>query len=136
MNRVLVDTGPLLAILLDTEQHHAACVRYFLDSGARLATCWPVLTEAAWLLQNRPDIFANLLATVEKRGLEILPLSADDVPYIATLMRRYRNLRLQLADAALVHLANRERIDTIFTLDRRDFSIVRGAHGKRFTLVP
>ena len=125
-----------MAILLETEQHHAACAHYFRNSGARLVTCWPVLTEAAWLLQNRPDILRSLLHTVEKRGLEILSLSADDVPQIAELLNRYRNIRIQLADAALVHLANRERIDTIFTLDKRDFSVVRGAHGKRFTLVP
>ena len=36
----------------------------------------------------------------------------------------------RLADAALVHLAERENIDTIFTLDRRDFSIYRTASNR------
>jgi predicted nucleic acid-binding protein len=45
-------------------------------------------------------------------------------------------LRIQLADASLVHLANREGIENMFTLDRRDFSVLRLAHGKRLHLIP
>jgi uncharacterized protein len=45
-------------------------------------------------------------------------------------------MRPQLADASLVHLANRESIDTIFTLDRRNFSVYRSARNRRFRLIP
>jgi predicted nucleic acid-binding protein len=46
------------------------------------------------------------------------------------------DLGIQLADASLVHLANREGIDTIFTLDRRDFSVMRKAGGRKLRLLP
>ena len=36
----------------------------------------------------------------------------------------------------LVHVAEREGIDTVFTLDRRDFSVYRLPRGKQFTIVP
>lgn len=78
----------------------------------------------------------QLLSTVNTNLLELLPLSGSEAKEIATLMARYKDLRPQFADACLVHLAQREQIDTIFTLDRRDFSVYR-AHGKRpFQLVP
>jgi hypothetical protein len=51
-------------------------------------------------------------------------------------MHRYRDARLQLADAALVHLAEREGIRTVFTLDRRDFSIVRLKRNRALKIVP
>ena len=51
-------------------------------------------------------------------------------------MKRYAQLRPQLADAALVYLADREKIDTIFTLERRDFSAYRPARRTRFRLQP
>jgi len=51
-------------------------------------------------------------------------------------MASYANLRPQLADAALVYLANRDDIDTIFTLDRRDFSVYRSAKNRPFRIVP
>jgi predicted nucleic acid-binding protein len=51
-------------------------------------------------------------------------------------MRKYKALRPQLADAVLIHLADREQIDTIFTLDRRDFSVYRTKRGGRFRLLP
>jgi predicted nucleic acid-binding protein len=38
-------------------------------------------------------------------------------------MKKYASLQAQFTDAMLVHLANRENIETIFTLDRRDFSV-------------
>jgi hypothetical protein len=49
---------------------------------------------------------------------------------------KYRSLGIQLADASLLHLGNRERIDTVFTLDRRDFGVVRPATGKKLRLIP
>jgi predicted nucleic acid-binding protein len=51
-------------------------------------------------------------------------------------MKKYEDLRPQFADAALVYLAHREKIDAIFTLDRRDFSIYRNGRGRPFHLVP
>jgi len=51
-------------------------------------------------------------------------------------MKRYEDIRPQLADAALVYLANREQIDTIFTLDQRDFAIYRSGRNRAFNIVP
>ena len=51
-------------------------------------------------------------------------------------MRRYQGIRPQLADAAIVYLAEREGIDTIFTLDRRDFSVYRSARKRPFRILP
>ena len=48
---------------------------------------------------------------------------AAEAGAIAEVMKRYQDIRPQLADAALVYLAGREGIDTIFTLDRRDFGV-------------
>lgn len=55
---------------------------------------------------------------------------------IAMIMDRFASLRPQFADAMLVYLAHRESIDTIFTLDRRDFSVYRTARKKPFRLLP
>jgi hypothetical protein len=49
------------------------------------------------------------------------------------LMAKYESLRPQLADAALAYLAEREGIDTIFTLDRRDFPCTAVAASTDFT---
>lgn len=63
------------------------------------------------------------------------PLSSF-LPGIAAILAKYAGLGIQLADASLVHLANREGIETMFTLDRRDFGVLRLAHGKKLRLIP
>ncbi len=133
---VLVDAGPLVAIIRSSEQHHAACRAALRDIQPPLVTCWPVLTEAAYLLRDRPDEVLALLRSIRGGFLELAPLDAHDLPSIAGVLEKYGDLKLQLADACLVHLANREGIDTIFTLDRRDFSTVRKATGTAMTIVP
>lgn len=134
--RILLDTGPLVALLNAADSHHRLCAETFAALTPPLFTCWPVLTEAAWLLrkQHRP---VDRLAEAHAAGLiELLPLESEGLADIAAVMRRYEDAGLQLADAALAHLAEREGISTVFTLDRRDFSIIRLKRKRPLTIIP
>lgn len=134
--RILLDTGPLVAILSREDLHHQACVDVLHGIAGPLLSCWPVMTEAAWLLRQSPRAVQQLLGSTEAGFLELLPLTGAEAKNIAALMKRYESIRPQLADAALVHLAGREGIDTIFTLDRRDFSIYRTSRRRSFRILP
>jgi predicted nucleic acid-binding protein len=134
--RVLLDTGPLVALLAAGDGHHLVCVETFARLSPPLLTCWPVLTEAAWILrkQHRP---LDRMAEAHAAGMfDLLPLEADSLAEIAAVMRRYETLGLQLADAALAYLAERENIRTVFTLDRRDSSIIRVKRNRPLKLIP
>jgi uncharacterized protein len=134
--QVLVDTGPIVAILVQSDEHHLACVEQLRHMRAPLLTCWPVITEAAWLLRSYPQAIRRLLSSFNGRPFEIVPLDGSDLAGISTILTKYQALRLQLADASLLHLANRDGIENIFTLDRRDFGVLRLAHGKKLRLIP
>jgi predicted nucleic acid-binding protein len=136
MRRVLADIGPLVAILSRRDQYHRACVEALREMPGPLFTCWPVITEAAWLLRRDPTAVAQLLHSLDTGFLELLPLTTADAKPIAAILKKYRDIRIQLADAALVHLAARDGVDTIFTLDQRDFSVYRLPRGKAFRIVP
>jgi uncharacterized protein len=133
VKRVLVDTEPIVALLLTTDASQRG-VDELKSVSPLLFTCWPVLTEAAWLLRGRP--VAALLRAVADGIFRILQLDETDAEGIVSVMNSYPKLRPQLADATLVHLARREGIDAIFTLDRRDFSVLRGNRGRSFRKLP
>ena len=138
--RVLLDTGPLVAILSSRDQHHAACVNALHQLPGPLLSCWPVITEAVWLLRSYPPAVQQLLRSCfsGKPGgfLELLPLAGAEAGAVANVMKEYHEIRPQLADAALVYLAHREGIDTIFTLDRRDFAVYRSPGKRAFRILP
>ena len=73
---------------------------------------------------------------MEAGFIELLPLAGTEAKAIGAVMKKYESTRLQLADVALVYLAARERIETIFTLDRRDFSLYRMGRRRAFRIVP
>jgi hypothetical protein len=136
VTRILVDTGPLVAILSREDEHHAACVKALRDLPGPLLSCWPIITEATWLLRSSPRAVQQLVRSVDNGFLELLPLAGSEAAAIVGILKRYEDIGPQLADAALVHLADREKIETIFTLDRRDFSIYRTASRRLFRIVP
>lgn len=136
MKRVLVDTGPLVAILSRTDEHHKVCVQALRVLPGPLFSCWPVITEAAWLLPAYPRAVQQLLKSIGNGFVELLPLASTESKAIADVMKHYENIRPQLADATLVDLADRDGIDTIFTLDQRDFSVYRSARKRPFRIIP
>ena len=136
-DRVLVDTGPLVAIFSARDAFHKTCVAQLAALARPMLTCWPVVTEALWMLRGRPDAARRLLGSFEVDGLlRFAPLDESDLPGIARILAVYANIRPQLADAALVHLAEREDQHTIFTLDRRDFSIYRISGDRALHVIP
>jgi predicted nucleic acid-binding protein len=134
--RILLDTGPLVALLASTDSRHQLCVDTFATLPPPLFTCWPVLTEAAWLLRKQHRPIERLAQAHAARLFELLPLDGDSLTEIAAIMRRYEDSGIQFADAALAHLADRENIRTVFTLDRRDFSIIRLKRNRALRLLP
>ena len=125
-----------MAILSAADQYHDKCVEQLRSITGPLLTCWPIITEAAWLLRAYPRAVELLLSSFHGAPFQLLPLDEADFAGIVAVLAKYRGLGIQLADACLVQLANREGIETIFTLDRRDFGVLRLARGKRFRLIP
>ena len=70
MNRVLLDTGPLVAILSERDEHHDECVEQLRQLTPPLLTCWPVITEAAWLLRLDVTAVQRMLAGFDVGLLE------------------------------------------------------------------
>jgi len=134
--QTLIDTGPIVAILDPREEHHAACVDVLRNLGESPCTCWPVITEAMWLLRGSHIGQKKLLESLETGVMRLLPLDETSVPKLELLLDQYASLRPQIADLCLVHLADRESIQTVFTLDRRDFSVYRYRGRGAFRLLP
>jgi predicted nucleic acid-binding protein len=133
---ILVDTGPLVALIHEDDNEHRICKDTFLTFSEPLGTVWPVLTEALYLLNFSWEGQNALCEMIQVGAVEILPLGTDDVDRMRELMRKYRDLPMDLADAALVRVAERERLRRIFTLDRRDFQIYRPSRIGRFAIFP
>ena len=134
--RVLIDTGPIIAILSEDDEHHNRCSEALAVLAPPLFTCWPVITEAAWILRKRPDSVAKMFEGFTGGLFDLISITAADLPAIAAMMKRYESAGLQLADAALARLAERENIRTVFTTDRRDFSIIRLKRNRTLKLIP
>jgi predicted nucleic acid-binding protein len=133
---MLTDAGPLVALIHRDDQSHAACRRAFRALGEPLVTVWPAFTEAMYLLQFSWHAQDALWQLVEREVLRFLTLDESDVPRLRELMEQYHDLPMDLADAALVRAAERERLDVVFTLDRRHFGVYRPRGIGRLRLVP
>lgn len=133
---ILIDAGPLVAIVDADDQHHAECVATLEGVREPLATVWPPIVEAMYLLTDLPKAREALWQMLERGGVQLLPLDITDAPRMRELMDKYADRSMDLADAALLRAAEREGIRKIFTVDRRDFSIYRLNNRTRPTLLP
>jgi len=136
INRAVADTGPLVAIVRKREKAHKKCSAALKVIRPPMLTCWPILTEAAWLLRKEPGGFKALAGMLDSGLIRLAPLDETAIPWIVAFLDRYASARPDLADAALMYLAEREGIDTVFTLDRRDFSIYRTTDGRALSIIP
>ena len=118
------------------DNDHAVCVDVLKSLRRPLLTTWMPVTEAMYLLDISVAAQGALLEIVERGVLKVISLGAEDLPSIRALINKYSDQPMDFADASLVHVANRERLHEIFTLDRRDFGVYRLKQNRSFTILP
>jgi predicted nucleic acid-binding protein len=136
--KVLADSGPFAALFNARDSYHHQALRYFEKSAPKLRflTTWEVVSEVMYFLDfsaNAQADFLQWLHTCHAKGLmEIAGLTPDDLPGLSTMLRKYADRPMDLADASLVWLANATGVTDIITIDRADFAVYRTAKRKAF----
>lgn len=112
-----MDTGPLVAYFNRGDRWHRWVVEQMAALHPPLVTCEPVITEACFLIHRAGGRPEDLIRKLGQRGLEIGIDLEDDASGIESLMRRYADTPMSLADACLVRLTERLPDCRLFTLD-------------------
>lgn len=132
---VLLDTGPLVALLSSADAAHGHAVRLFDQCQPPLRTCEAVLAEACFLLRKVDRRAPAEVAALGRRGLFTVGLAVDaHWAGIEAVLTRYADRPMSLADACLVRMAEVHNEPRILTFDR-DFSVYRWGRNKRFDVL-
>ena len=132
----VIDTGAILALLDRNDRWHEPCKNVFRLMRLPLLTSQAVLTELFHLVgDSRADM--ELAWKFVRSGALVLGTIEDaELPQLHTLMSRYWDRPMDFADATLVHLANRESLRVVLTVDQADFATYRLEGKRRFRVLP
>jgi uncharacterized protein len=121
---VIVDTGPLVALLNRRERHHAWAAKIMDTIEPPIFTCDPVLYEACFLLQNMDggsDAVMELIARgIVRSDFHVMA----EVDSVRALMRKFATVPMSLADACVVRMTELDQKSVVLTLDS-DFKVYR-----------
>ena len=135
---ILTDTGPLVALLDKDDPKHITCVKLARKlPSTPLMTTWPCFTEAMYLLGEVGGYRYQAILwklQIEQRLL-IHALIPNEVELMATLMEKYQDIPMDLADASLMAVAEYQSFRRLFTLDS-DFYIYRSTKGSALEIIP
>ena len=132
----LIDTGAIVAIINADEYWHSACLEALASLQMPLLTTTAVLTEFFHLIAARSLNMHRAWGFVRSGALTIQAMGDADLPELQALMAQYSDRPMDFADATLVHLAARESLSLILTVDHDDFETYRIAGRKKFTILP
>lgn len=135
---IIVDTSGLLAFFNRAEPRHEAVASVVESTRDPLVVSPYVVAELDYLIATRHGVEAELTALEELAGGAwiLADLDTDDLEIARSVIDRYRDQHIGIADASLVVLADRLSTRRILTLDRRHFEVIRPIRGGRFSLLP
>jgi len=134
MKKILIDSGPLIALFDRNDKYHIASIEFIKNNRYELITTIASITEVLHLLDFNRNAQIDFLKWLHSGGVSIEPIITTDFLEIEKLTTKYFDLPMDFADACLVFLGNKLKIDTIATIDR-DFDIYRLNSKKPFTVL-
>ena len=132
----LIDTGAILAVLDRRDPWHSVCYEACEHLRLPLLTSEAVLTELFYFMGGSRHAMEAAWAFVCSGAIELATIHHSELAQIHALMSQYWDRPMDFADATLVHLAKREALSTIFTIDQADFETYRIDGRRRFRIVP
>ena len=134
MNPVLLDTGPIVALLDRSEQRHRECADLVTQLEAPFVTCEAVIAEACYLLRGIKGAAEAVLENIE-RGNFLIPYRVTGRgTKLAKLIKKYADRPMDFADACLVDMAGELSAGRILTLDT-DFRFYRWGRNRPFEML-
>ncbi len=133
--RGLADTGAMLALLDVDDKWHEQCSAAYAELQKPLGTTAAVLAELFHLARRRRTEMEAIWSLVRSEAITVLPIADADLPPLDALMAKYADRPMDFADATLVHVAERESTDLVFTIDHNDFETYR-VQTRSFRITP
>jgi uncharacterized protein len=133
---LIVDTGPLVALLDATDPDHERCATLLRDTNEPRIVPVCVLVEVEYLLRPWPQALAALLADFDVGAFELLDLPTRWLLRSGELTERYRDLPLGLVDATVIAATEMLGETKVARLDHRHFTVVRPSHTAALDLLP
>jgi predicted nucleic acid-binding protein len=130
----LVDTGAILALVDAGDRWHQACVGAAGSLRLPLVATTFVLTETFYFAAKRGIVWRTW--EFIRNGIQLAEITGRDLPAIEALMHCYADRPMDFADATLVHVAEREGLRTILTVDHSDFETYRIGRRAKFRILP
>ncbi len=133
-----IDTNVLFSLAAPNDADHERCLRAVSRWSARLIVPVTVLPELSYLLADRlgHHVMRAFLRQVHRTNWDIEQLTTADLQRAIALLDQHTDSELDFADATIVAMAERLNVQTIFTMDIRDFAMIRPNHVEYFTLLP
>ncbi len=133
MERLLVDTGFLVALGRARDPAHEGAVRFLESNTIPMVTVTAVVVETCHFLAV--DARARMLDWMAADGPAVVEVPTSSYPDLARTLEKHRDRDIDFADAALVWLAEQTGEQAVLTVDAGDFSRFRLKGGKRFKLL-
>ena len=128
MPSVVVDSGPLFALVDQSDAAHLRAAQFLSTPGQTLVANLPVLTEVVYLLNYSGMAHCAFLSWASE-AITIDQQTTSDLGRMVEIMAKYADLPADFADASLLALCERRGIERIATFDK-DFAICRLANHK------
>jgi len=132
----LIDTGVMLAAVDADDRWHCVCLDALSSVRLPLLTTEAVLTEFFHLASRNAHGIERAWKFIRSGALTVRAMTDADLPELQALMAQYSDRPMDFADATLVHLAARESLSLILTIDHDDFETYRIGGRKKFTILP
>ncbi len=122
--KVLLDTGPLVAFLNKQDKYHFWATSQLAAIQPPLFTCEAVLSESCFLLRNLPEGVISIMKLLERELVKIPFRLERELSALKKLLKSYKDVPMSLADGCLVRMSEQITDSVVFTLDR-DFKVYR-----------
>jgi uncharacterized protein len=134
----ILDTSFLYALTDRSDRNHGRVLAVAQSVNEGLILPVSVLPEICYLIASRLShpAMRQFVSNLTNQTVQIESITAADLVRVQQILEQYADSQLDFTDATIVAIAERLKITRVYTLDRRDFSMIRPRHCDYFELLP